>query len=286
MSQKERCKKEKKRPSTVHSKRLLRFGHVWHVRVAVVRLVWVSRLWRDVRHLVRRRSIRHRRVARIVAALGERRLVAVVVFVQPCDLLVLRRAHLSLLPPAPVHVNDGQPSDLAQSGPAWPGGKSKHDVQKADQRPDRDGGAEKAQRDGQLAGAQEARDALEARRVWVLERELAVRQRDLGRRVAGVEAVLFEARRAEVGALDQRARLVPRAVERRALQAAAEVGVGGIRVGLEAADRVCVDLVDEQPGVLRRVIELERVRAARYMAVRGGLEVVRKELTWRPDRRH
>lgn len=189
MSQKERCKKEKKRPSTVHSKRLLRFGHVWHVRVAVVRLVWVSRLWRDVRHLVRRRSIRHRRVARIVAALGERRLVAVVVFVQPCDLLVLRRAHLSLLPPA----------------------------QKADQRPDRDGGAEKAQRDGQLAGAQEARDALEARRVWVLERELAVRQRDLGRRVAGVEAVLFEARHAEVGALDQRARLVPRAVERRAL---------------------------------------------------------------------
>ena len=73
----------------------------------------------------------------------------------------------------------------------------------------------------------------------------------------------MEAPRANGGAVRGRVDVVPRAIDGDALQALAKVWVGRVRVGQEAADGVCVDLVEEEPRMQRRIVEFESGRAIR-----------------------
>ena len=80
----------------------------------------------------------------------------------------------------------------------------------------------------------------------------------------------MEAPRANRGAVRGRVDVVPRAVDGDALQTLAKVWVGRVRVGHEAADSVCVDLVEEEPRMQQRIVEFESGRAVEG---RGGVGV-------------
>src|SRR5579863_8609923 len=78
--------------------------------------------------------------------------------------------------------------------------------------------AEEAEDKAQLAMRQEARHGRDPLRVGVDKVEFASRQGGHARRVVRVEAVLLEAPRANRGARQRRVNVVPRAVDRDALQ--------------------------------------------------------------------
>ena len=82
------------------------------------------------------------------------------------------------------------------------------------------------------------------------------------REVVRVEAVLRKARLAERRARQGRARLEARAVDGGALRALAEVRIGRVGAGQEAADHVRVDLIEEELRVQRRVVDFERAGTA------------------------
>ena len=109
---------------------------------------------------------------------------------------------------------------------------------------DRESHKDEAEDDGHLARRQEARHGGDPLRVRVDKVEFAVWQLRHARQVVRVEAVLLEALRADGRARRGRVDVVPRAIDGNALHALAKVRVGGVRVGHEAADGVCVDLVE------------------------------------------
>jgi hypothetical protein len=142
-----------------------------------------------------------------------------------------------------------------------PAQKRARHAQEADERDDRDEQADDAADQRALVAMEKRLDLRDPLRVRVDERELAPGQRGLARRAGRVEAVLREALLAEVGARDAVPALCARAVERGALQALAEVPVGLVRVGREAAEHVRVHAVEERPRLDVRVHEVERARA-------------------------
>ena len=85
------------------------------------------------------------------------------------------------------------------------------------------------------------------------------------REVVRVEAVLRKARLAERRARQGRARLEARAVDGGALRALAEVRIGRVNAGQEAADHVRVNLIEEELRVQRRVVDFERAGTAVFL---------------------
>jgi hypothetical protein len=119
---------------------------------------------------------------------------------------------------------------------------------------------------GHLATRQEARDGRHALRVRIDEDKFAPGELHCSaREVVRVEAVLREAGLAERRARQGRARAVARAVDSGALRALAEVRVGRVGARQETADHVCVDLVEEDLGVQRRVLDFERAGAVVFL---------------------
>ena len=107
-------------------------------------------------------------------------------------------------------------------------------------------------------------------RIRIDKVELAAGQVRGAREVVRVEAVLLEAPRANGGARRGRVDVEPRAVDGDALQALAKVWVGRVRAGHEAADDICVDLVEEETRVQRGIVELEGASAVEGRGEVGG----------------
>lgn len=94
-------------------------------------------------------------------------------------------------------------------------------------------------------------------RVWVDKRVLASNDLARTRWVVWVKAVLLETCRAKVRAGYNGRHFEPRAVDRRALEALAEVGVRGCGIGCETRDGVSVHLVEEERRMLGGIRDLE-----------------------------
>ena len=111
-----------------------------------------------------------------------------------------------------------------------------------------------------LATRQESGEGRYALRIRVYEHEFAPGElHSCACEVVRVEAVLRKACLAERRARQGRVRVVEaRAVDGGTLRAFAEVRVRRVGAGQEAADHVCVYLVEEELCVKRRVVDFER----------------------------
>ena len=167
--------------------------------------------------------------------------------------LVLRRARLTTFLP----YSKCSPS---HSVPNTENKNSRHYAQERANSSDDEPSRDEPSNDGHLATGQESGEGRHALRVRIYEHEFAPGElHSSACEVVRVEAILREACLAERRARQGRVRVVEaRAVDGGTLRAFAEVRVRRVGARQEAADHVCVNLVEEELRVKRRVVDFER----------------------------